>query len=542
MRKLWFITRPERDPQFHKDALEALSIATNNFSIKWLGNREAHFQYELVLNEKGLKRKNVSNDGSGGRTWAALLRTFAYCYLDEKGFIVPTKVGEAILKGDNEHANITKQILTLQIPNAYFLEKGFRPKYEESFAIRPARFLISLTNQERLDHYLTKEEITYFGLSAKRDSDLDQVIESIRTFRKADPDERKIIKKSIAQKFEHRARKDNVARDFESAHSDVAHTFMLICDYTGYVEYVRGKDIRIAPSESSKVTKLINEYEGKYPFNKRYMISLQRMAETNGLDIRSFKATRMGNIKPATNKSKRLLKAKSILSDFATLSEVTHDEITNVLSNHFNYREASKIADDLLKEKVLFKELNTDFVEGYLKENDNLKFEDKTGEVFKRIGFDVEMRPVPTKQSDVTTRIEILVKYNGKYCGIVDAKNYKEKFSLNPPLRTLMATEYIPNYDGFDNHQLEFFCYITAADFSGEKSLKHITNKAEVFIKRKVKGAIISASTLLSFLDYCIENEIEKQDRVQMFIEAIQNRGYKTFGQLISQINKSALL
>lgn len=39
----------------------------------------------------------------------------------------------------------------------------------------------------------------------------------------------------------------------------------------------------------------------KYPFNKRYLISLQRMAENNGLDIHSYKASGFNGIKPATN-------------------------------------------------------------------------------------------------------------------------------------------------------------------------------------------------------------------------------------------------
>jgi len=34
LRKVWFITRPERDPAFHEEALKALASATDNFKIK----------------------------------------------------------------------------------------------------------------------------------------------------------------------------------------------------------------------------------------------------------------------------------------------------------------------------------------------------------------------------------------------------------------------------------------------------------------------------------------------------------------------------
>ena len=47
-----------------------------------------------------------------------------------------TKVGREILEGKNERENIIKQILTLQIPNAYFLDSSFRI----TFLIRPCEY------------------------------------------------------------------------------------------------------------------------------------------------------------------------------------------------------------------------------------------------------------------------------------------------------------------------------------------------------------------------------------------------------------------
>ena len=124
-RKIWFITRPERDPAFHEEALIALANATNNFKLKWKGNRELHKKYEQALIDIGIKRNSISKDGSGGRTWASLLKTFAYCYTTTDGFLVPTKIALEILRKNNIFENIKKQILTLQIPNAYFFESGF---------------------------------------------------------------------------------------------------------------------------------------------------------------------------------------------------------------------------------------------------------------------------------------------------------------------------------------------------------------------------------------------------------------------------------
>ncbi|MFS0777660.1 AlwI family type II restriction endonuclease [Neobacillus sp. 3P2-tot-E-2] len=532
-RKIWFITRPERDPKFHRDALLALRDATNGFTIKWSGNRQAHLNYERSLNARGVKRENVSNDGSGGRTWAAMLKTFAYIYTDDNGFLVLTKAGSKILDGEKVPENVTKQILTLQIPNAYFLETGFRPKFESNFRIRPARFLIKLTNQEVLNYYVTKEEITYFVLTANNDNQLATVTDHILKFRNANQITKQHIKQVIAENFDHRERSDKGARDFEIAHGDVAHTFMLISDYTGLVEYIRGEALRVDPAVSKRVTGEIDKYDMRYPFNSRFLISLQRMAENNGLDIDSYKASSFGGIKPASNKRKTANKINELLSDFPDLDNLSHEELKKNLMNEFPAKEAEKHADELKKQS--FKSLNNDFVEGYLNELDNLVFEDKTGEVFRAIGFEVEMRPKPL--ADVETEIEILLKYQGKEMGIIDAKNYRSKFALSAHLSSHMASEYLPNYNGYDGREVSFFGYVTAASWSGEKNLEKISNLVKRAIPdRDIKGIMLSANVLLGFLDYCIDNDIPQADRIELFLKAINNQAYSTIGEFLREV------
>lgn len=537
LRQLWFIPRPERDPKFHKEALIALQKATDDFTLKWASNRPLHQKYEQILNEMGLKRNHVSADGSGGRTWAAMLRTFAYCYLNEEGFLVPTKVGRSIINDIKVFENIKKQILTLQIPNAYFLEKGFRPKFDDAFQIRPARFLIKLANQKELDYYVTKEEITFFVLSAKRDDELEEVTQKIKTFRSADENEKSRIKRMIAN-TDHRHRIDKNARSFEVAYSDVAHTFMLICEYTGLVEYIRGEALRVNPEDSDKVQKEIEFFDLRYPFNKRYLISLERMAENNGLDVDSFKASNYGTIKPATNKRKTHNKIKELLKPYPEISIFSYEQLVEILEREFPSREAKKIALEL-KNEYEFSQLNDEFVEAYLNEKDSLEFENKTGEIFKAIGFDVVMRPKPL--SDDRTQIEILLKYGEDSCGIIDAKNYKDKFALTASLANHMAYEYLPNYDGYENRKVKFFGYVTASDFSGERHLKKICDKSAQLINHNdIKGIILNATTLIGFLDYCMENNIPKEKRINLFISAIQNKGYKSFEQLFRTIYKNA--
>lgn len=533
-RLLWFITRPERDPATHLEALLALRDATDNFKVKWSGNREAHLNYEQSLIKYGVKRENISRDGSGGRTWAAMLKTFAYCYTNTEGFLVPTRVGQSLLSKHKVAENIKKQILTLQIPNAYFLESGFKPKFAEGFQIRPARFLMKLTNQESLNYYVTKKEITYFALKAQKDTDLEKVTEEIQKFRLASPLEQESMKAEIAQIFDHRERSDKGARAFESAHSDVAHTFMLICNYTGLVEYIRGDALRIDPEKSQEIQEAVEFHDERYPFNTRYMISLERMAESNGLDVERYKASKMGSIKQATNRSKMQRKIDRMLEGIPNPSVLSVNDLKQILESELPSREAEVAAEMIASQELA--SISSEFVRSYLAETNDRIFEDKTAEIFKALGFEVVMRPKSVNL--VRTEVEILLKYGLNSCAIIDAKMYRPKFALPAHLISHMASEYIPNYDKFEGRDVKFFGYVTVADFGGEKGLEKITRTVyeKTLPGRNIQGIMITASALLAFLDYCMEENLNNDERVELFLRSIKNKGYKSFGQLLNNI------
>jgi hypothetical protein len=530
-RKVWFITRPERDPKFHVDALQALQKATDNFQIVWSRNRTAHKRYEDVLASEELKRDNISLDGSGGRTWAAMLRTFGYVYITPSGTLSLTKVGAALLEGKKIRENTSKQILTLQIPNSYFLESGFRPKYEEGFQIRPARFLIRLANQREIDYFVTKEEITFFALTAKRDDELRTVTQNILKYRRASEEDKRKMREIVANIYDHRERSDKGARDFASAHGDVAHTIMLLCDYTGLADYVRGDALRV-PSEKHQITseELIN-LEAKYPFNKRYLISLQRFSENAGLDVDSYKANSFGSIGPATNKNKSNKKVQRLLSSYPLLQSLSVEEITTILEQELSHKEAQQYAN-LLKD-YQYTSLNEDFVESYLYEENDLIFEDKTAEILKAIGFEVELRPKPVNK-DIRTEIEILFHVDQNTICIIDAKNYKKKFTLSANLASYMGSEYIPNYNGYDGKSVSYFGYVTVSEWAGERNLEKVTDKANIAILNlNAQGAIFSAKALLGFLDYCLDNDIDQSERKQKFISTFINKGYNNVSEMI---------
>lgn len=525
-RQIWFITRPERDPRFHAEAMKALDEATNHFTIKWQGNREIQKELEKVLGEHGLKRNNISNDGSGGRTWCAMLKTFAYCYVDKEGYLHPTKVGQALIDGNKEYENVKKQILTLQIPNAYFMESGFRPKYDDEFRIFPARFLIRLVQQEALDYYITKEEITYFALTAKKDNQLSEIIDKIVEFRNATQDEKEVKKLEIAENYDHRERSDHAARDYFNAHADVAHTFMMLCDYTGLVEYERGTGkLTQQPSLVQESTNVLSYYEKRYPFNTRYLISTERMAQNNGLDVDSYKASSMGGIAPAGNHGKLQNKIETILSQYTSARIPTKEELYPEFEKAFGPRDAKKIIETIEFETE-WTSVPTDFVEKYLGDMHELEFEKQTARLLEAIGFDkVELHP---KVTGFQTEIDILVEY-GDYSGIIDTKYYANGFSLPKHMANHMGSEYIPHYLNYNNKELHFYGYITSEKFGGVAKLKGISDLAEKLTGEYIPGFMAQRTTLIEFLDYCLENDIPEQERVRLFIKNINNQGILSF-------------
>ncbi|WP_341963680.1 restriction endonuclease (plasmid) [Planococcus maritimus] len=534
-RKVWFITRPERDPKFHEDALRSLQTATNNFTEKWSGERTLHKRYEEVLANDELKRQNISNDGSGGRTWAAMLRTFSYVYIDESGILKPTKAGLALLAGVKVRENVTKQILTLQIPNAYFLDSGFRPKFEEDFQIRPARFLIRLVNQKELDYYVTKEEIVFFALTAHQDKDLFNVTQKIKEFRSADALAKDEMKKQIAADFEHRERSDKAARDFAAAHGDVAHTYMMLCDYTELADYLRGDALRVPADKQARTTQKLLELDTRYPFSKRYLISAERFAEHAGLDADSYKASSYGSIIPASNSAKSLRMVHQLLAKYPLIQTMSEEEITEILKQKLTEREAQKYAALLADPQ--YSALNEDFVESYLNEENDRTFEDKTAEVLKAIGFEVELRPKSVGEG-IITQIEILIHVDQDNICIIDAKMFRPKFPLAAHLASHMGSEYLPNYQGYKGKSVSTFGYVTVSDWSGERNLKKITEKANVTIPgSNIQGALITANALLGFLDHCLENEIDIEDRKRLFMSCFTNKGYRTAAGMLRSEN-----
>lgn len=526
-RNFWFVTRPLRDPQYHADGLRALQQATTNFTKKWKGNRELHRQYEKFLADAGMKQNHISRDGSGGRTWAAMLKTYNYVYEDEKGYLRPTKVARAILNGQKVPENIKKQVLTLQIPNGYFLSNAFRPKFAEGYRIQPVMFLIRLANDERLGKHISKDEIVLFAMTAKRNEELDDRVQEIIAYRNADETGKQQIATEIFHKSGDISRIDS-RKDF-SKYGDVATTFTILCRFTGYAQ----QDHTNGGLKGINDPKLWKEFElycQRYPFNRRIDTDPMFYTLSAGLDVDTYKTQYGVNAKPASRTRKRNIKAKQLLADYPQPEDLTLQELTTILSKEFISSEAQKIAEDIKAKK--FKAASDSFINSYLNEKDNLEFERKTARVVRGFGFNVEMHPDPTTSfNDSNENIDVMAD-DGEVLILVDAKNYAKNFNLSAALRNVMANSYLAGYKGFNGLNPGYYCYVTANTSSNEANLTKINELAKKNSGLEVHGMMISASALYWLLNYCSENNIPEEERPKMFLKLFTDRSYESFVQV----------
>lgn len=526
-RNFWFVTRPLRDPQYHADGLRALQKATDNFTQSWKGNRALHRKYEQCLVDAGMKQNHISRDGSGGRTWAAMLKTYNYVYEDEKGFLHPTKVAKAILNGQKVPENIKKQVLTLQIPNGYFVSKAFRPKYSEGYRIQPVMFLIRLANDKRLDKYISKDEIVLFAMTAKRNNQLDEQIKKIITYRNADDEGKQQVAAKIFHNSGDITRIDS-RKDF-SKYNDVATTFTILCRFTGYAQQDHASG-GLKGIDDPKLWKEFESFCQRYPFNRRIDTDPMFYTLSAGLDVDTYKTQYGINAKPASRTKKRNIKAQQLLADYPQPEDLSLQELTNILSKEFISSEAHKIAEDIKAKK--FKAASDSFIDSYLHEEDNLEFERKTARVIRGLGLNVEMHPDPTTTFNNSNENIDVMAYNGEVLILVDAKNYAKNFNLSAALRNVMANSYLAGYKGYNGMEPAYYCYVTANTSSNEANLTKINELAKKNSNLDVHGMMISASALYWLLNYCSENNIPEEERPKLFLRLFTNRSYESFVQV----------
>lgn len=158
----WQLPRPKRRllsvPHILQTwLLSAQKIALDHPDETWVGNRERHLRLEELLESEGIKRPGKRRDGqgSGGRTYAAMLRALGLIFTRESdGKAYLTIAGEELLNGGSPRAIISTQVMRFQYPSPHSLSFRLSPE----FNVRPFLLILQLLLDPRVGR-LSEEEI-----------------------------------------------------------------------------------------------------------------------------------------------------------------------------------------------------------------------------------------------------------------------------------------------------------------------------------------------------------------------------------------------
>lgn len=476
----WWVTRPKRKLNSIPEVLAA--FASVSLGKKWIGNRSVQIEFEEELEESGTKRVGERRDasGSGGRTHAAMLYSLGLWFeKNEKVYL--TLAGEAILDGKSPTEILKKQVLRFQYPSAYSASIRMTPR----FKIHPFLFLLKLLIDERIEYYLTQEEIAYIvALQADNESEKckELIIEQIIRYRAF---ENSFFEDDYFSK--HGASQNNLM--------DLSNTVMNWLDYTQLV-YREKKIVGIAFDKREEVLAILS---GNYPFIQ-YPSENDVFQRKYGVDPWHQKDTRnLLNTQVVTSQvldKNRILKvffAYSSLKPVITINQEIIDYICEISGTDSKYTE-----------KVLIEAYPHGAIGGYLTNyrdmafkgrDEAIEFEQATTNLFADVfGF----KSIHLGQMGAQSAPDVLlVSDSAGYQAIIDNKAYA-KYSITGDHHNRMVHNYLKNIRNYSSYEMPigFFTYVCGG-FVGNFDNQILKEYQE----SHVAGSGITVSNLITLIE-----------------------------------------
>ncbi len=508
--RLWTLPRPTRDLHDLESALKSFAVIAKG--KKWRGNRDLQKQFEGKIPHK---TEHVGDYGSGGRTWAALLRVYGLWYDDTN--VTITSAGQVLISGKNVYEQIVRLILSFQIPSAY----SEHQKMEDGFKIFPFCFILDLLLDDRLE-YLAQEEIALFVLNVKTPSEYEQTVSEILKYRKQKDQDGRDLKERESLIKEHMSlyrpnKRTDSPKDVKGQWqyiNDFANTFVNHVRFLHEVEYDRSNGkILIKNDKKKSFSEMLYQHKAKHPFSTLYKYSERRYAEHYGLQFDRSKATKKLT-SPQTRGAKRFKKIKDAYIDIKkTNASLSAPKVVELLVQKTGISDeeiGEIISENPELSLVNIGNIDVAFAEYYLECGgsgvDDQIFENMTRDIFTEMGFPTKKENLKRRRKGVKPAIDGLIKNSQALkSGILECKS-GEKYSFPIGDCEKMKNIYIQNFlkhceDG-NEYSLDFFMYVIGKKMTGLNNFEDILTV--------LPGSVIYAKDLIHIYSKFKSGQISK--------------------------------
>ena len=386
----WWVTRPKRKLNSVPEILT--TFAEVSLDEEWQGKRKTHLSLEEALEESGLKRVGDRRDqtGGGGRTYKAWIESLGLIFTQEStGQIKLTLAGEAIMDGEPPVEILKHQVLKYQFPSSFSMKQGVN--VSPRFKIRPFRFLLRLLNDDRLEYYLTEEEIAKIIIvEAEKETEdcYNYIVQRIIEFRNYGD---KCLDEDFFSKYGPSRGIINPECPYRHL-EDVANTIVNWIEYTQLARRNEDKHLVILEDKKEEVEEIL-AYNPPFIDRPEQHEYFQRKF---GVDPKHIKDTR--NLSESKTITYQMLAEQKIKQAFITeslkspIAKITPDLIDKIV--YQTGIEAKFVEDTLLKHypRGAIGSFMTEYFEmAFRGRDDATEFELATAELFKSaFGFETQ--------------------------------------------------------------------------------------------------------------------------------------------------------
>ncbi len=485
----WWVTRPKRKLNSVPEVLT--TFAELSLDEEWQGQRGTHLSLEEALEQAGLKRVGERRDqtGGGARTYKAWIKSLGLIFTQEStGQIKLTLAGDAIMAGASPVKVLKNQILKYQFPSSFSIGRGV--KMSPRFKIRPFRFLLRLLSDERLDYYVTEEEIAKIVITEadkETSARFNYVVERIIQFRNVGDS---CLEIDYFDKYGPSKGKVNPDHPFSHL-KDTANTLINWIEYTQLAKRNDSRQLVVLYDKKEEVAEILatnpafiaRPEEHEY-FQRKYGVDPEHTKDT-----RNLTATRtVTHTIIAEQKIKQAFISESLKKPIGSITAELVDKIVDMTGI-----DANLVEESLQKfyPHGAIGSFMTEYFEMAFRGRDNaIEFELATVEIFKNVfGLRAEHVGPVGLTPDV-----LVLSDSDRFVGIIDNKAYS-KYSITNDHRNRMIHNYIETYRESE-YPLEFFSYISGGFGNNINSqIQSISDDTGV------NGSAISVSNMIKLVE-----------------------------------------